>query len=93
MNNMKWNFPSNNFGQEFGLNDAGIETFTGTKYSSLAREVIQNTIDARATQDEPVKVEFSLHSLSSEAIPGLNGLIEIMDSSRDYWDAKNNAKP
>lgn len=89
---MKWNFPSNNFGQEFGLNDAGIETFTGTKYTSLAREVIQNTIDARATLDKPVRVEFSLHTISNENIPGLNGLIEIMDSGKSFWEAKKNAK-
>ena len=89
---MKWNFPSNNFGQEFGLNDAGIETFTGTKYTSLAREVIQNTIDARDDHSLPVKVEFSLHTISSDFIPGLKGLIEIMDSGKSYWLTKNNKK-
>ena len=31
-----WNFPSNNYGQIFGIADSGVETFKGTPIKSLA---------------------------------------------------------
>jgi len=37
----KWNFPSNNYGQIFGIADSGVETFKGTPIKSLAREICQ----------------------------------------------------
>lgn len=40
-----WNFPSNNYGQLTGIGEAGIETFKGAPYSSLAREICQNSLD------------------------------------------------
>ena len=30
-----WSFPSNNNGALSGINDSGIETFNGTKYSDF----------------------------------------------------------
>lgn len=42
----KWNFPSNNYGQIFGIADSGVETFKGTPIKSLAREICQNSLDA-----------------------------------------------
>ena len=30
----KWNFPSNNYGQIFGIADSGVETFKGTPYDT-----------------------------------------------------------
>ena len=42
----KWNFPSNNYGQIFGIADSGVETFKGTTIKSLAREICQNSLDA-----------------------------------------------
>ena len=40
----RWNFPSNNFGQIFGIADSGVETFKGTPMKSLAREICQNSL-------------------------------------------------
>ena len=42
-----WNFPLNNGGLETGFNDAAIDTFAGKRLSSLVREVIQNSLDAK----------------------------------------------
>ena len=36
-----WNFPSNNFGTVSGIGEAGIETFKGLPYRSLAREICE----------------------------------------------------
>ena len=34
---VEWNFPSNNYGTLSGIGEAGIETFKGAPYRSLAR--------------------------------------------------------
>ena len=43
---LRWLFPENPLGQEQGFNDAGIETFRGDSINHLARETIQNSLDA-----------------------------------------------
>lgn len=53
----KWNFPSNNYGQIFGIADSGIETFKGTPIKSLAREICQNSLDAALKNGEPTRIE------------------------------------
>ena len=49
-----WNFPGNNFGTLSGIGEAGIETFKGSPCRSLAREVCQNSLDARLDPGKPV---------------------------------------
>ena len=34
-----WNFPNNNNGEIVGIGEAGIETFKGSLFSSLIREI------------------------------------------------------
>lgn len=49
-----WIFPSNNFGIITGIGEAGIETFKGSPYRSLAREICQNSMDARYDISIPI---------------------------------------
>jgi len=81
-----WNFPLNNEGSIDGLNDAGIETFQGEPTKSLAREVIQNSLDAGLDNSDPVEVEFKLHRLKSRDIPGIKSLKRTLIKCRDYWE-------
>ncbi len=41
-----WRFPPTNGGAGDGFNDSGIAHFKGSPISSLARETIQNSLDA-----------------------------------------------
>ena len=41
-----WYFPSNDHGENKGINDSGVATFRGTPLKSLARERCQNSLDA-----------------------------------------------
>lgn len=70
----EWRFPRSNYGQINGISNANTETFKKTPYKSFAREVIQNSIDARLDESEPVRVEFSVFDLDTKLIPGLNEL-------------------
>jgi hypothetical protein len=80
-NSIGWSFPENNGGENDGLNDAGIETYKGSPIISLAREVIQNALDAAQNLDNnPVIVEFSLEKFSNDEIPGISKYKNILNS-------------
>lgn len=76
---IKWNFPSNGGGVISGISDAGIETFKGKPYESLAREICQNSLDACKNFNEPVKVEFNSFQLINNDIPGFTELKEVIN--------------
>jgi hypothetical protein len=87
---MKWIFPKNDGGRDSGFHDAGVETFKGNFDRYLARELIQNSLDARLDQDEPVHVKFELLTLEREQIPGMDDLKDTLERCADYW--KNHEK-
>lgn len=53
---MKWFFAKNEGGRDSGFHDAGVETFKGNFDRYLARELIQNSLDARSDAKKPVQV-------------------------------------
>ena len=78
---MGWRFPPTNGGRVDGFNDPGIAYFTGAPLSSLARETIQNSLDARGTLGIPVNVSFELVDLSPKEI-GRDELSEAISACR-----------
>ncbi len=83
--NKGWNFPSNDNGCVNGISDAGIETFKGTLFQSLAKEICQNSLDARKDSTKPVKIDFCLSEINTSDIPGFNRLQEVFILSEKYW--------
>lgn len=56
---MKWNFKTRTMGHDYqGLRDGDIEVFDKTRYQSVVRETIQNSMSARRNHDEQVRVNF-----------------------------------
>ena len=84
MNKIGWNFPPTGGGVETGINDAGIVTFDGAPLSSLAREVIQNSLDARADPELPVHIAFELREIDPSDIAG-EGLGGHLESCISEW--------
>ena len=73
-----WKFPLNGDGRDDGFNDSGMAHFSGAKFVSLVREIIQNSLDAPdEEQKEPVRVEFDVEEIESEKFPKLDNLREI----------------
>lgn len=87
-----WSFPSNNYGQISGIAEAGIETFRGTPFRSLAREICQNSLDARVSEYKPVVVEFALSQIFAADLPGFSELRSALDSCNDFWSQQRNDK-
>lgn len=58
-----WKFPPLNGGEGQGFEHAGMAHFQGNLLGSLAREIIQNSLDARRDDAKPVDVTFELQSI------------------------------
>lgn len=65
----KWNFPSNNHSQIIGIADSGVEMFKGTPIKSLAREICQNSLDARLDDSQPARIEFETLKSTPKTFP------------------------
>ncbi len=79
-----WKFPPRDGGLYAGPSDPGIEIFAGRPYMSLAREVIQNSLDARRSHKdgERIRVTFERIDILPEHIPGKGELLESFKSCR-----------
>lgn len=81
----KWEFAPTNGGDDDGFSDAFIETFTGDYETYLAREIIQNSIDARFDNSIPVEVKFDRYDIETISIPCMIDLQNIFQKCLDYW--------
>ena len=67
-----WNFPPTNGGEEYGWRHSGIGHFRGSPVRSLARETIQNSLDARADKDQPVHIAFELRHIKQGGLEAVD---------------------
>ena len=79
----KWCFPSNSGGDEQGLNNSLIETFNDSPLKSLAREIVQNSLDA-ALEGKKAIVHFKSFHLANKAFPGYDEICNIMEKCHDF---------
>jgi len=86
----KWYFPLSNRSITRGLKDSGIETFKGQIMSSLTREIVQNSLDARISEDSQVKVVFKYFTVPSRNFPDKEtfkkNITESIDESKSLKD-------
>ncbi|MEQ9426597.1 MAG: hypothetical protein RJQ09_19395 [Cyclobacteriaceae bacterium] len=68
-----------------GLNNPMIEHFSGGYYH-LAREVIQNSIDAPDDIKKPVRVVFTQEFIPLKFFPGIKRFKEILELCNRSWD-------
>jgi hypothetical protein len=78
---LMWHFPYANHGARVGFNGNGIDQFGDNPYGNLAREVIQNSLDAGNGGE--VVVEFSLFSTDPSEILGYSTLYKYF---KDWLD-------
>lgn len=63
-----WHFPRNGGGLAAGFNDSSMDTFKGRRLSSLVREIVQNSLDARADSLKPVVVDFQFSAHAGDEV-------------------------
>src|SRR5581483_7492180 len=92
MPQLKWTFAKNDGGRDSGFHDAGVETFKGNFDRYLAREMIQNSLDARYDVNSPVIVKFDLLRLGRGDIPDMDALKTTLSRCGEYWSHDKKAK-
>lgn len=86
MADIKWRFPGNGYTADSGLDTADMETFKKDSISSLARELCQNSIDARRESAVgPVKIIFNSFKINADSIPGREQLISQIEACQKTW--------
>jgi len=75
-----WHFPDGEYSEEEGLNDLLLTYFNGNENKFIAREVVQNSIDARKDLTNPVIVKFEKFFTDTKNIPGLQELTDRMNA-------------
>lgn len=91
MGKICWDFPLLGSGNESGSNIAAITLFNvgAGIMDSLAREVCQNSLDAKnkkLASDIPVKVKFELQYIKQSDFPMFSGYSDAIRRSREYWE-------
>jgi len=80
MKNPIWRFPTTFEGGGIGFNDGGTQLFKDDSIQSLAREVCQNSIDARVKDSlEPAIVEFKLFKIKNNEFPGFEKFASVLN--------------
>ena len=93
MEDIRWRFPGNNYTADNGLDTADMETFKKDAISSLAREVCQNSIDAKNNNIEgPVFLEFHSFEVDRDNIPGIDDVDKQIDACIDTWSMNGKIK-
>ena len=84
----KWRFPASNHGERKGISSGDTETFKKAPYEAFAREILQNSIDARKSDEDPTRVEFSIFEIKTKNIPGYQELKDSLRRCREFWAHK-----
>ena len=88
-----WKFPRLDGGPKQGINDGGVSTFTGSKlYNSLAREICQNSLDAKKEGEKTVKVEFKEQIIKIDDFDCLKELKDVFSDVKEYTRGSDNPK-
>ena len=87
-----WQFPRNEANEIEGPNNSGIANFLTSRKDSVIRESVQNSLDAQADMNRPVRVEFALVRIPTTSfkadglLPSLNASIESPHNEGHHVD-------
>lgn len=94
MQTINWRFPPLSGGTRQGYTNNDIEAFKGEELmDNLAREVCQNSLDAKVpTIDAPVRVVFELKQIPTAAYAVFSEYKTCIDGCRRYWGDSMDSK-
>ena len=81
----KWRFPLSGHAKTKGLSSGDSETFKKNPYQAFAREILQNSVDARDSDEDPVRVEFHTFDINVSNLPGAEELKEAISNCQKFW--------
>lgn len=87
-----WFFPSRGHGAVEGFSNPGLEMFKGEPIRAMAREVCQNSLDAKKRNNKPLRIEFERKFMRVSDFPGMIDMREILIKCKRFWEKKNDSK-
>lgn len=82
----QWEFAPTGGSPDDGIHNSMIEHFVGNYNYYLAREIIQNSLDAKMENSkEPVSVEFALQYFTKSDFPNHSEIVEVFKKCKTYW--------
>lgn len=87
-----WDFPSTNHGKEDGFSDPAIEFFEGDHNRFIARETLQNAVDARLDYEKPVIVVFERLMVPVKSLPGIDMLLGEIEQCKEFISDQEKAE-
>lgn len=82
----QWDFAPTGGAPDDGIHNSMIEHFAGNYNYHLAREVIQNSLDAKSERVVgPVEVKFKLEIFTPKEFPGYDSFTDVLNKCKDYW--------
>ncbi len=87
-----WFFPSTGGGEEQGFSDSQLEYFQGDHEKYIAREAIQNSVDARLDNEKPVTVVFERFTIPASDLPGRDELLDRILRCRERSKGQDRAE-
>ena len=88
----KWFFPSRGYGELEGFSNPGIEMFKGEPLRAMAREVCQNSLDARIENGKPLRIEFNRTHMKVNQFPGMEELKEVLKQCFKFWRGQGDSR-
>ena len=83
---LSWCFSPLGAGNRVGVNEAGIGIFKKRPYIGLAKEILQNVLDAKDPKiDGPARACFEIIEIKKEDLPGRERLSEVIKRCFDYY--------
>lgn len=80
-----WRFPMNDDGEDDDLNNPGVESFKNSPISSLAKEICQNSLDAKNPNSHAaVEVHFNLMAVDKTSFPFCEEYLTILDACKKF---------
>lgn len=87
-----WFFPSRGHGAIEGFSNPGLEMFKGEPIKAMAREVCQNSLDAKKKNNKPLRIEFERVLMKVSDFPGMMDMREILIKCKKFWSKQNDSK-
>lgn len=88
----EWFFPSRDHGAIEGFSNPGLEMFKGEPIRAMAREVCQNSLDAKKDNNQPLRIEFKREFVKTTDFPGMIDMRKVLVRCKKFWQRKHDEK-
>lgn len=82
----QWYFAPSNGGQTSGLNDSGVSYFEADPIRSVAKETLQDSIDALHKNEKKTIIKFRTFNVSKSEVPNYEKLVQAFNNGIQRWN-------